>query len=333
MKFSLYIFILVLFHWSYGGVNEGMLLNPSDFGCIPEEVDAAEGNSECFQKMFDYSMLQKRQIIILEAKTYYISKELKINDFLIANLGGTTLIATDSINMISLDMKGSRWKGVLKNFRLNLNSVARCGIYGIHPEKFRITDGEIFGIGTLAAGIEIDKGFELFIDNVHFRGNQMNANGIILRTSDCHVSNVVLIDCQNGIVMVGSNFFNQIHGWIQNPNFLSNSSLFVAKIGSDNYISQSYSDTYENAFFVEGLARLHISEMKVYHNLDKWNSIDSTLVRSYVFRFREPRLVNGAKIFLLNSHIGSLLYRGKNRMKLSNYKMSLKKENAVFFEK
>ena len=336
MKFAIVIiltFFSALLAESGSIVFSEYFLSPEMFGCISNQREYAERNSTCLQNMIDKANAEKKTIISSAGKKYYIKKGLVISGYVNIDFGGASIVALDSNEMITLEMDNVRWKGVIRNLKLDLNSVAKVGYWGKFPEKIRITDGEINGIGENAVGMSFDKGFEVFVDNIHFRGVSPRATGIRLKTSDCHFSNIVMIDCQKGFELYGSNFFSQIHAWIQDPKLLKGSQLFDIKRGADNFMSQIFSDTYEVAYLIETEARLHITELKIYHNEHKWDDLDSSIVKSYLFFFSDSLYAKNSSIIIQNSHIGYLLKEGENRMLCSNINQFDCKWGTVLWEK
>lgn len=164
-----------------------VFVTPEDFGCVSNDKHQAEKNSAGFQKAIDYCIVNGSRLTSVASHCYYIKQGLKISGFINIDLGGATIIATDSVPMFTVHWdKTEYWKGIIRNFRLNLNDIARIGINCDKVIKLHLTDGEFSGIGANAIGLNVKEGYELLADNLHFHGNQKYSTGIRTLTSDCH---------------------------------------------------------------------------------------------------------------------------------------------------
>lgn len=70
--------------------------------------------------------------------------------------------------------------------------------------------------------------------------------GIDIATSDCHFSDIVIIDCKTAIVNRGFNFYGRVHAWTYKPEIIKDSVFF--DLWSRCVISDSYADTFYICF-------------------------------------------------------------------------------------
>lgn len=207
------------------------------------------------------------------------------------------------------------WNGMLNNFMLDMNNIAKSGIR-CDSHKFHISNGGIYNIGDNSIGLSIDNGYELLIDKLHFKACAKNSIGIRTRTSDCHFSNIILINCGTAIDNLGSNIYDKIHAWIAKGEYLQGS-VFYKSRGGDSFLSQCCSDTYETCFEITESTLLMISQFKNYHNLNVW-TIDMRTVKPEIFHFSNNSVASLSSIIMQNSIIGELKLKGLNYQKFSN---------------
>lgn len=98
-----------------------VFVTPEDFGCVSNDKHQAEKNSTGLQKAIDYCIVNGSKLTSVASHSYYIKKGLKISGFINIDLGGATIIATDSVPMFTVHWdKTEYWTGIICNFRLNL---------------------------------------------------------------------------------------------------------------------------------------------------------------------------------------------------------------------
>ena len=268
------------------------------------------------QKAIDYCIANGSKLTSVASHNYYINKGLNVSGFINVDLGGATIIATDTIYMLTVHCdKTEYWTGTIRNFRLNMNNKAKFGIYCENAIKLRFTDGEIVGIKNGGIGFYMGKGYEVFVDNIHFHGGQNNATGIMMRTSDCHFSDCVMINCHTAIDNLGCNFYSRIHAWMT-AHYIKGSTFYRSR-GGLAYLSQCFGDTFDRAFDIVGASELHISQFRVFHNKIMWKKPYDKL-SPVVFYFANGSVANKSYITLIDSNIGGLVLSGKNRQVFTN---------------
>lgn len=293
-------------------------VTPEDFGCVSDNENQAEKNYVGLQKAIDYCIANGSKLTSVASHNYYINKGLNVSGFINVDLGGATIIATDTIYMLTVNCdKTEYWTGTIRNFRLNMNNKAKFGIYCENAIKLRFTDGEIVGIKNGGIGFYMGKGYEVFVDNIHFHGGQNNATGIMMRTSDCHFSDCVMINCHTAIDNLGCNFYSRIHAWMT-AHYIKGSTFYRSR-GGLAYLSQCFGDTFDRAFDIVGASELHISQFRVFHNKIMWKKPYDKL-SPVVFYFANGSVANKSYITLIDSNIGGLVLDRKNRQMFTNIK-------------
>ena len=318
----IFSYILIAINLQAQNINPNLhFITPEDFGCISDNIKSATTNAINLQKAIDYASKKGVTLISSANKKYYIDRALIINDFINIDFGRGTIIATDSINMIVIkNGKACKWAGSIKNIRLDMNRKATIGFLGEKCIKLKIMDGEIVNIGDNCIGLCIKTGYEIFIENIHFKGSEKNATGIKIETNDCHISDCVMIDCHTAIFNTGSNFYERIHAWM-GKRWIRGSTFFKCS-GSPIFLSQCFSDTFDKTFDIIDKVELHISQLKLFHNTNMWKNCNKD-INPTLFYFRHQSTIKESQIKLLDSYIGNLIINKKtkeNKQQISNFK-------------
>lgn len=304
------------------------ILTPEYFGCKENDKSAAYSNAACMQKAFDFCSQNGIKLQFSPNARFYLGKGLNLKDFVCIDFEGATLVATDTIKVLTITQSESkRWKGCLRNCRIELANIGKCGIYCPQVSKFHITDCEIASIGKYAVGVNIEHGFEVFVDNVHFEGWDIYSTGIKVTTNDCHFSDCVMIDCYTAIDNSGSNFYERMHAWML-PRYIIGSTYFRNRTGL-TFLNQCFCDTYANAFAIDDVCEMHIAQLKLYHNKDIWKK-PYDKINAMVFNFKNFHTATGSKIYISDSCIGELYLEGKDRQVFSNIKNKIQIFNTNY---
>lgn len=295
-------------------------ITPEDFDCISDDSQYASQNAINLQRAIDYACEKGLTLVSSANKKYYINKSLIIKDFINIDFGRGTIIATDSINMIIIDNgKACKWAGSIKNIRLDMNRKAITGFLGEKCIKLKISDGEIVNIGEKSIGLFIKTGYEVFVENMHFLGDQKNSIGIKIQTSDCHFYDCVMIDCYTAVFNIGSNFYERIHAWM-GERWIIGSTFFKCS-GYPIFLNQCFSDTFDKTFDIIDKVELHITQLKLYHNINMWKNYSKN-INPTLFNFRYHSSLKDSQIKLIDSYIGNLIIdkeRKENKQKISNF--------------
>lgn len=293
-----------------------IFVTPEDFGCISHSINSDSINTVSLQKAIDYCIQTGSKLVSTAQNKYYIKKGLHISGYINMDLGGATLVATDSIDVINiLWNKTEYWTGRIRNFRIDLNEIGRIAINCEKAIKLHISEGEIIGIGEDAIGINVQSGYEVLVDKIHFHGAKKHSTGIKIITSDCHFTDCIMINCYTAVDNKGSNFYDRIHAWMLHQ-YINGSSFFKNR-GGTVFLNQCFSDTYDLTFNVETACEMHISQLKLFHNKIMWKPPYDN-VSPYLFYFSSQDIAKKSNITLKDSSIGTLTLDGQNKQKYSN---------------
>ncbi len=322
-------FLSIIFHFFYyftpifaQHVENSFFITPKDFGCIPNEIKAASDNSEKMQEMIDYAVKTGKKITSKGEEKYYISKSLYITQPISIEFNRATLIATDTIDMLVIlktEKNNRLYSGIISGLYLDLNKKAKSGINCRHVVKLHVSDCWIYGVPKNACGVKVEKGAEMFFDNIHIEGGENKAIGVKIDTHDCHFTDCAMINCHIAVDNKGSNFYERIHAWIENGNWIDESAFFRVRGGEPIFLHQCFSDTFDRAFLIENKTSLFISQHKNFHNKNMWK-MDITKIHPEIFHLNNEQIEKDVYIVLNDSYIGGLYINEKERQKFSNIK-------------
>lgn len=298
---------------------EKLYVTPEDFGCISDNKENAHENSIRMQKSIDFAIEKGLKIVSTSGKKYYIKEGLVIKGPIDIDFNMGTLVATDTFSVIEInDGKARRWGGRIAGLKIDQNKKAKHGIYCKSAVKVHISDCAFIGIPQNGVGVHVEKGYEVFLDDVHLEGGDDKATGIKIDTHDCHFSDCAIINCHTAVDCAGSNFFERIHAWIgSGGKWIDGSTFFRIRGGESIFLHQCFSDTFDKAFEILRNTRVFISQQKNYHNKIMWKR-DAKNINPVFFHFKNMEIANQSYIVLDNSYVGGLIVEGENRQLFSN---------------
>lgn len=305
-------------------------VTPEDFGCIAGDSSKAELNSKGLQKMVDYAIANGQKITANANRRYYISKSIVITAPIIIDFNHATLVATDTASMVVVnDGKGRMFSGRISGICLDLNKISKAGIKCVNSVKLHVNDCWIKGIPNGASGFLIEKGYEVFVNNMHIEGGENGAIGMNIRTHDCHFTDCAIIDCHTAVICCGVNFFERIHAWMgYNGRWLEGSTFFRIATKGPVFLDQCFSDTFDKGFQIDCVTNLYISQFRSAHNKGMWRK-DVEKIHPVVFNYKDLQVAKQSNIVLDNSYIDNLVIQGKDRQRFSNIpEASLKINNS-----
>lgn len=287
------------------------------FGCQSGTAVNSVENAENLQKAVDYAVKSGKKLISTGGKAYYIGKEVVINGPVNIDLGMASVVATDTITMMSISYKlRVGYNGAIKGIVFNMNKKAKCALRSQQAIKMHISECDINNVPKNGCGIAIESGYEMMIDNIHILGGEDYATGIRINTSDCHFSDCVIINCKTAIYNFGSNIYDRIHAWIGNKGEWLRGSTFFCLKGGDCYLNQCCSDTYDTAFEFQSNGIVMINQLKHIQNPVMWNEKHADM-HPTVFRFNNAS-VNRTKVYVTNSVISGIKYKNIQKQQLTN---------------
>lgn len=183
-------------------------INVLQFGCYG---DGTHDDTTNFNKALDYARTSKLNIISPENKTYLISSSLDMSNVNV-DMHNSTIITSSNINMILID--SGYMFGSIKNVFVDCNGYANSGLYINSGRNYVFNNIQIDNINIY--GIYYDVGYENHFSDIwiHSKADNANGIGIYAKGSDSHFSNIILRDCHVGIKNNGTNWYNNVHGWL-----------------------------------------------------------------------------------------------------------------------
>lgn len=261
-------------------------INHSQSEIFPE-IFGAVGNgiyddTDALQSAINYCIANGTQLKLQNGKTYCISKSLNLSNTaaLIIDGNWATLKAIKTMDyMISYDGSANTKndvKTVVKNITADCNGVAGF-IDLVYSFKFNLENFLIKNCKTTA--INIQKGGSFVCQNGTIVGDcTPDCRAIYNATSDCHFSEIVIIDMKKAVFNGGTNFYSKVHAWLTGN--VANSTFFSHFAGFAS-LSQCQCDTYETGYLMRTSYDLSLNSCTYYNNYHLYDS-DTTPV---VFRF------------------------------------------------
>lgn len=209
--------------------------------------------------------------------TYAISGPIDFSGVNV-DFGGATIKCTSPIEAaITVDDTGyfdNEHASYIKNLALDCSGVSG-GIKYAHGFKAFVEHVTIINCNKKA--LSILAGAEVFVSNCHIEcsGNS-DSIGIELATSDCHVSDVVILDAHVAIANAGTNFYARVHGWNTAGN-VSGTTFFVQSGGMAELV-QCQCDTYEKGYYRATDKPLTLTNCTYYINSNLYDSATAPTV-------------------------------------------------------
>lgn len=264
-----------------------------------------DNDTTILQNAINYCINKQITLKSRGGKTFLITSSLNFNNKIDIDFNNSTIKTNTAIDMLVFNyLSGNDYQGFLKNIVIDMNNIATKGIYIIRSVKKLISAITIKNISNI--GYQIDDGYEIIFEKSHLYGSANTSIGLQLNDSDCHYTDLIMIDVHTGIVAGASNFFTRIHAWMLTRSFIPNSKFMRCTSGSTSFLNQCYSDTYHYSFYLENSHRIKLTEHYNYNNQNIMNSDVITACGGmiYMFYFTDPSYSAGVSI--TNSHIMGL---------------------------
>lgn len=229
-----------------GRVVPCLQITPFDFGAAG---DGVADDTKALQAAVDAAISKKTALVTPMSAVYAVSAPIEIRGMLNADFQLAEIRATAPMPAV---IRYDAWPyyTVLRNLRIDAALKADVCVNIVNARKLRL-DNLVTG-RHLKTALKIARGYEIFVQNSHFNGTDpdrksgdvaANTIGIEITTSDCHFSDIVIIDCQTAIVNRGFNFYDRVHAWTAKPSVIKDSVCF--DVWSSCIISDSYADTFQ----------------------------------------------------------------------------------------
>ncbi len=223
-----------------------MQITPFEFGAAG---DGKTDDTKALQAAVDAAITKKTTLTSPMSAIYMVTAPIEIRGMLNADFNLAEIRAAARIPAV-VRYETPQYYTLLRNLRIDGNLMADTGLCIVNARKMRI-DNLIIG-RPLTTALKITRGYEIFVQNSHFNGAAPdditkeaaeNAAGIDIATSDCHFSDIVIIDCKTAIINRGFNFYERIHAWTYKPAIIKDSICF--DLWNTCIISDSYADTFQ----------------------------------------------------------------------------------------
>ena len=223
-----------------------LMITPFEFGAVG---DGVADDTKALQAAVDAAVAKKTALVSPMSAVYAVSAPIEIRGMLNADFQLAEIRATARMPAV-VRYNAAVYYTVLRNLRIDAALQADVCVNVVNARKLRL-DNLITG-RHLKTALKIDHGYEIFVQNSHFNGADPERKvndaaddtvGIDIATSDCHFSDIVIIDCKTAIVNRGFNFYDRIHAWTAKPSVIVNSVCF--DVWSSCIISDSYADTFQ----------------------------------------------------------------------------------------
>lgn len=221
-------------------------ITPFEFGAAG---DGVADDTKALQAAVDAAIAKKIQLVSPMSAVYAVSAPIEIKGMLNADFRFAEIRAAAQMPAV-VRYDAAPYYTVLRNLRIDGTLLADTCISILNARKMRL-DNIITG-RHLNTALKIARGYEIFVQNSHFNGATPdrtssdaaeNTVGIDISTSDCHFSDIVIIDCKTAIVNRGFNFYDRIHAWTAIPAVIKDSVCF--DVWGSCIISDSYADTFQ----------------------------------------------------------------------------------------
>lgn len=166
--------------------------------------------------------------------------------------------STQTHNAQPVYLKNTHISGTGANTLIKLNKCLKCYITECELTNFYI-------------GIDYVEGYEANVSNCHMIGGASTATGIKCASSggDSVFENIVIRDCKTAInVSSANNYFNGIHAWILNPQYVTDSVMILDQAvgGLTNTYNDIYCDTYAHLIEKTGTSLSLFDRIQVHVN-------------------------------------------------------------------
>lgn len=256
-------------------------VSPELFGAVG---DGIYDDTEALQSAIDYCFKNGVQLKLRSGKTYCISKPLNLSNTAVLIIDGSwsTLKAKKTMNyMLTYDGSANTKndvKTVVKNITADCNGVAGF-IDLVYSFKFNLENFLVKNCKTTA--INVQKGGSFVCQNGTIVGDcTPDSRAIYNATSDCHFTELVIVDMKKAIFNGGTNFYSKVHAWLTGN--VSNS-IFFSHFAGFASLSQCQCDTYETGYLLRTSYDLSLNSCTYYNN---YHLYDSDIV-PVIFKFND----------------------------------------------
>lgn len=303
---------------------DNLEITPEVFGCVG---DGITDDTEGLQKAFDYCKTHNRLLRSQKGKIYAVSKTIMVHtqSDIQVDFGGAIIKAVKPmehiIDLDNLDIPDRiAHSSAVNNLVLDCNSMSG-GIYCTCACK--VTFNSLMVRNCSLKAFRIKRGSEVIVSNSHIHCTTgPESYGIYMDTGDCHFDNIVIVNAHTAIFQLTSiNFYDNIHSWMSKN---VEGSVFVHLVDGLAHFVQSYCDTAEKGYVIDGPSVLRLTDCYYFNNPRCYDSKNPPVI----FYFTKPELTRQATI----SIEGSSFNTGNLDVRISNEENHHIQANNCYFD-
>lgn len=249
-------------------------INVEQFGAKPGEEDC----STRLQAAFDYCSKNHIRCFAQSNKTFSVGKKIVIKSYFDLDFNNSVIKAIaefDTLLEINCETKDSLTCGNIDDIILNGDSkvdtclLHTCGKEGI-INNVRVLNAKGSGYKIVTKGRA-----PRYVTNYHA---ESCAIGITIEADDIMFSNLFMKFCNKAVQNFGgSNFFENVHAWINNVNDDYATSTFF-ELSTTTFVKNCYSDTYKYSFrFKKNYINLFVQNLEILWNTSLVPSVKTDL--------------------------------------------------------
>ena len=269
-------------------------ITPELFGCVG---DGVADDTQGLQDAFDFCLLNNKQLRSQKGKTYAVSKPIVVHSTtdIQVDFGGAVIKAAKPMEYI-IDIDNYDipdrigHSSVVNNLVLDCDSISG-GVFC--PRAAKTSFNFLMVRNCSLKAFRVVKGYEVFVTNAHIHCTTgPESYGIYMDTGDCHFDNIVIINAHTGIFQLTSiNFYDKIHSWLSHN---VEGSVFFHLVDGLAHLEQSYCDTAEKGYVIDGPSVLRLIGCYYYNNPRCYDSPNPPVI----FHFTKPELTQQATVSL-----------------------------------
>ena len=298
-------------------------ITPQMFGCVGDGVTDDTVN---FQNCINYAIQNKSLITSNRNKTYKLSNELIINGVVNIDLQDSTLLATHSGSVITVNHRSvNTYNGQLKNIIIDCNYSAEKGINIVYSQRryfqnISIKNVKQYGIyiGVLSGNVNKFSYCYIITDPTI----ASNCTGIYCDTFDQTFSHIDMVNMYICIDQgAGNAFYNEVHGYITHPNIMFEGSCFYkGRSWESVMLTNCYPDTQQYFYYISEVAKLNIVNNFGYNNVDILTENFMQGRKGYIFYFANGNANYSRRVSVSDSSFSGLTHNGVSYYEFSNLK-------------
>ena len=251
-------------------INNNCEISPELYGAVG---DGCHDDTIAIKIAIENAISSNKKLKFQSGKVYCISSTIDLSNTscLIIDFNWSTIKAIKSIDyMFKFDGSkniGNDAKTLLTNVVADCN--CKSGFLNL-TYSFKFTLENFLIRNCEAIAINILKGGAFVCNNGTIVGDGTpNSRGIYNATSDCHFTEIIIIDMKKAIFNGGTNFYSKVHAWLSKN---VSDSIFFHHFAGFASLVQCQCDTYEKGYLVHTDKDLSLVSCTYYNNPNLYDS-------------------------------------------------------------